>query len=456
MPSFSKAALPLLDRFLPQKIANGDRFQGRLVTAILLIATPLNIVLMGLDFSRGAYEYATITLVFSLFCVLCLGIIKRTGRHDLVGMAFTLVPVFTLTRAALQGYGLNSLYIPLLLMMPSLGFIMAKRRGGLVLSSATLIALTVLFYFSPPSPPPGTRYGILVGALLFWTLCVMAFYNLNQSALRKVRAAYRQLEALNSKLENRSERLRRALEANTEILSITAHDLKNPLGGIIGLADMVLYDSKAGPDEALASVTENLPLLHDEAERMLQIVKALLDKHREGETVELVKETACITDLITAVMRWNDIQANEKNIVLHFEAIEDVHSNVDVVAIQRVIDNYLSNAIKYSPTGSSVWIALHTLPAAQKGASPLLKIAVRDEGPGLTAADQQRVFGKMQRLSAMPTAGEHSTGLGLFIVKSLVELHGGEVGVDSRPGQGATFWFTLPAQHKPDAIPAIS
>ncbi|MEM8484536.1 MAG: HAMP domain-containing sensor histidine kinase [Bacteroidota bacterium] len=447
MPRFPKAALPWLDRFLPAWIVHGpsvNRFQARLVTAILLIAIPLNLILLALDFLRGAYEYAAITFTFSCFCILCLWLIKRTGHHQRVAIAFTLIPVFTLTRAALQGYGLNSLYIPILLAIPSIGFIMARRRGGLILTGATLCALTVLFYQTPPTPLSGTRYGILVGALLFLTSCVMAFYNLNQTTLKKVKKAYQQLEALNNKLENRSDRLRKALEANTEILGITAHDLKNPLGGIIGLAEMVLYDSKAGAQAAHASVTENLPLLRDEAERMLHIVKELLDKHRQGEEIELTKESASLNDLITTVLRWNDVQANEKQITLHFDTSEAAYGDVDVVSIQRVIDNYLSNAIKYSPEGTNIWVEKTTVIPPYDIASRMIKISVRDEGPGLTATDREKVFGKMQRLSAKPTAGEHSTGLGLFIVKSLVELHGGEVGVDSVPGQGASFWFTLP------------
>ena len=77
-------------------------------------------------------------------------------------------------------------------------------------------------------------------------------------------------------------------------------------------------------------------------------------------------------------------------------------------------------------------------------------LQVLDEGPGLTEEDLGKVFGKMQRLSAKPTAGEHSTGLGLYIVKQLVEEHGGEVGVNSVSGQGATFWFKLPLYEGPD------
>ena len=139
-------------------------------------------------------------------------------------------------------------------------------------------------------------------------------------------------------------------------------------------------------------------------------------------------------------------QATNKQITLHYHAEEVVVIYADVMAIQRVLDNYVSNAIKYSPPQSTVWIDIKLL-HAEEDQDLRVKVTVSDEGPGLTLEDKEKVFGKMQRLSAKPTAGEHSTGLGLFIVKQLVDAHKGSVGVESELGKGASFWFTLPVQH---------
>ncbi|MDW8466611.1 MAG: sensor histidine kinase [Chloroherpetonaceae bacterium] len=134
--------------------------------------------------------------------------------------------------------------------------------------------------------------------------------------------------------------------------------------------------------------------------------------------------------------------------------------------MREVFENLVSNAIKYSPEGKSIWVSvkcqsLTTLPPAvmqsfttyTNGVSDsapsqqsVILIAVKDEGQGLTEDDMRRVFGKFQRLSARPTGGESSTGLGLSIVKSLVELHGGKVWVESAgKDKGATFFVALPA-----------
>ena len=268
-------------------------------------------------------------------------------------------------------------------------------------------------------------------------------------------AAYEQAQTINDQLiksnkslELRTDQLHDALEENKEILGITAHDLKNPLGGIIGLAEMVIQDMQEGVQETYESASDNLPLLKEEAERMLQIIKDLLDKHREGKATALNIESAILGDVVSAVTRWNAKQAATKAINLHYETSETFVVDIDVMAIQRVLDNYVSNAIKYSPEGSNVWITIKRWGEDTTEGMPHVQISVRDEGPGLTAEDKQKVFGKMQRLSAKPTGGEHSTGLGLYIVKQLVEAHGGCVGVNSIQGQGAVFWFTLPQSNE--------
>ncbi len=208
---------------------------------------------------------------------------------------------------------------------------------------------------------------------------------------------------------------------------------------------MILEDMEAGVQATYESALEHVPLLKEEAERMLVITKNLLDSQRHDEQVQLNKEMVLLGDIVAAVIRWNDVQAKSKNITLHYGTCANIIVEVDEIAIQRVLDNYVSNAVKYSPIGTNVYIDVCTSQAvADVLGNPRVKVSVRDEGPGLTAADKLKVFGKMQRLSAKPTAGEHSTGLGLFIVKSLIEAHSGEVGVDSEVGEGAVFWFTLP------------
>jgi signal transduction histidine kinase len=103
----------------------------------------------------------------------------------------------------------------------------------------------------------------------------------------------------------------------------------------------------------------------------------------------------------------------------------------------QVLDNIISNAVKYSPHRKNIFIRL-------KSSSEAVRIEIQDEGPGISPDDMQKLFGKFARLSARPTGGEHSTGLGLSIVKKMVEAMNGRVWCESELGKGATFIVELP------------
>ena len=112
---------------------------------------------------------------------------------------------------------------------------------------------------------------------------------------------------------------------------------------------------------------------------------------------------------------------------------------VDPSVMVQVLENLVSNAIKYSPSGKNIRVRLSKDPSH-------VRCEVRDEGPGLSAEDQKKLFGKFARLSAKPTGGEHSTGLGLSIVKKMVEAMNGKVWCESELGKGATFVVQLPLE----------
>ena len=289
---------------------------------------------------------------------------------------------------------------------------------------------------------------IISGSLL--ALCVFGAYKYRVSIMReRERELNRLVEDRTRTLEKRTAELLGALEQNKEIMGITSHDLKNPLGGIIGLADMLLED--LGMIDGVPEIEEgieNVELMKGEAERMLRIIKDLLDKHREEEQSIVKKTPVNVMDLVEDVLRWNSQKAKDKNITITFSYSDAQIVYADADALLRVIDNLVSNAVKYSPPGRKVWVVLSEI-------YDEVLFQVLDEGPGLTEEDLTKVFGKMQRLSAKPTAGEHSTGLGLYIVKQLIEEHGGEVGVNSVYGEGATFWFKLPV-HKEEGAEKVA
>jgi signal transduction histidine kinase len=152
--------------------------------------------------------------------------------------------------------------------------------------------------------------------------------------------------------------------------------------------------------------------------------------------------------MLGEVMNANRALAEKKNQTLQLIAPAHQMWSCDPDRLREAVDNLISNAIKYSPVGGNIEM---TMSAADDN----ILIRVADEGAGLSEEDVSRLFGRFQRLSARPTGGESSTGLGLSIVKRIIELHGGRVGAQSPgPGRGTTFTIRLPAAGAGTAAPS--
>jgi len=164
--------------------------------------------------------------------------------------------------------------------------------------------------------------------------------------------------------------------------------------------------------------------------------------------------------LAEAIVENYQARAAAKNITLRYEQPAAMQGRdsagrgapqpmviADAVLLPQVLDNLVSNAVKYSPHGKNVFIRI--LPQAPNsqfsGNQATTRIEVQDEGPGLSAPDKEKLFEKFTRLSARPTGGEYTTGLGLSIVKKMVEAMNGRVWCESEFGKGATFIVELPA-----------
>ena len=148
-------------------------------------------------------------------------------------------------------------------------------------------------------------------------------------------------------------------------------------------------------------------------------------------------ESTNISQLVSEVISESKDRANQKNITLFNNLISNNKIVIDKKWMKIAVYNLISNAIKYSPSGKSIHVDTNII-------SDKYKISVKDEGPGISAEDQENLFKKFQRLSAKPTGNETATGLGLYIVKDIVEKHNGEVSCESSINRGSTFSIMLP------------
>ncbi|MFC1726867.1 sensor histidine kinase [candidate division KSB1 bacterium] len=220
-----------------------------------------------------------------------------------------------------------------------------------------------------------------------------------------------------------------------KFLGIAAHDLRNPLASIISFSE-IIRDEETGPVNE--EQKEFLDLINKSGIQMLNLVNELLDVAViESGELRIDSQVHSIKELLEERFKINSNIAAKKNIKLHtsFNEIPELRFDRDKIA--QVIDNLTSNAVKFSPPDTNIYLSL-------KFEKDKAVVSVRDEGPGISEEDRKKLFGEFQKLSARPTGGEKSTGLGLAIVKKIIEAHKGKIWVESKLNKGTCFYFTLP------------
>lgn len=251
-----------------------------------------------------------------------------------------------------------------------------------------------------------------------------------------------------------------------EFLGIAAHDLKNPLTSIILSASIIQqYQTRMTVPE----INDQMDHILITAKRMQETILNLLDINAiESGRFTFSPIAMNVVEVVNDVVEGYYLRAKDKEISLHFNHDSDeIMTMCDRNALMQVLENLISNAIKYSPPGKNVYVnvlsshsdqdselfrrerdALVRLPMAEKH----VRIEFQDEGPGLSEEDKTQLFQKFAKLSAKPTGGEHSTGLGLSIVKKIIEAMHGQVWCESELEHGATFIVELPISEVPKEL----
>ncbi|MGH7804504.1 MAG: hybrid sensor histidine kinase/response regulator, partial [Candidatus Binatia bacterium] len=252
----------------------------------------------------------------------------------------------------------------------------------------------------------------------------------------RLRASESALRELNQEIRRTNEALAEANKVKDKFLGIAAHDLRNPLGVIRGLAGVLLEGDEgevnAGQKEVLLRVVR-------QADAMLALLRDLLDV----STIRAGKlEVNPVLQEASAVMREAFdsfvLAARAKGVLLAWEVADRLPPiEIDFNRVLAVLTNLISNGVKYCTAGRTI-----RLGADEREGE--LEIRVEDDGPGIRPEELPKLFEPFARLSSVPTGGEKSTGLGLSIVKEIVELHGGRVSAESVLGRGTTFRVRLP------------
>jgi two-component system sensor histidine kinase/response regulator len=237
-------------------------------------------------------------------------------------------------------------------------------------------------------------------------------------------------------LKSARDQLYQLAEDKDELMGILAHDLKNHLSGMQLSAQLLKDRINTAADAKTVRLVDNM---HRSTGQLLSFVKEFLANAAVEHGTELGRQRLNLAEAIREAVQEYQEAAARKNLRLNiFLPESDAVIYGDRTALNQVLDNLISNAVKFSFPDKEINITVQAV-------DECLECTIQDQGPGFTPEDKQKMFRRYGRLSARPTGGEPSTGLGLSIVKKLVQEMGGEVACESQAGKGATFTLRLPS-----------
>ena len=219
-----------------------------------------------------------------------------------------------------------------------------------------------------------------------------------------------------------------------QFLSTMSHELRTPLNAVLGFSDL-LSEERYGPlNERQQRYVAHI---HTGGKHLLRLINDILDLSKiEAGHLQLAIESVPITTSLAEVLDALRPLADKKSQSLVQHAAPDLSVRADATRFKQIVMNLLGNAIKFTPEGGKIELAAQEL-------GEFVRVEVRDSGPGIPPGEQQRIFDAFYRLR-QPDKAPEGTGLGLAITRRLVELHGGQLGLESQPGSGSCFYFTLP------------
>lgn len=232
------------------------------------------------------------------------------------------------------------------------------------------------------------------------------------------------------------EQLKTLDSAKSEFLSIASHELRTPLTSIKGSISLM----RTGVVGKMNEMAENLlTIAENESDRLIRLINDILDLAKiEARKLPLHQDWASFNELVKTSLQSLQGLAQQAEVTLIAEELPPLETYMDTDRIQQVLTNLLSNAVKFSPKGSSVIVRAEIMENHQ------IRVEVRDHGRGIAPEDQEAIFQKFRQATNSRNPLVKGTGLGLAIAKALVEQHGGEISVHSIPGEGSSFYFTLP------------
>jgi signal transduction histidine kinase len=312
----------------------------------------------------------------------------------------------------------------------------SRVRALLVLSfTATILSEMVFTLYS-------SAYGTqnLIGHYLKVAACIFAYQALFSAEVRKRIADMEALEKANETLARTEKELRKANASKDKFFSIIAHDLRNPIGGLLTLSELLAKKFDAMEPQ---KVREFCRLIYDGTRQGSELLESLLQWARaQTGRIECEPRLLCLSALCRESVALIYPQAQQKEIRILCDVPDEVTAFADENMVFTILRNLLSNAVKFTARGGCVGISAGT-------AGGCVELSVADTGVGMSPEDLEKLFRIDVHFTCKGTSNEHGNGLGLIVCGEFAEQNRGSISVKSRPGEGSTFTLRLPRAPQP-------
>ncbi len=452
----SSRLLALLDRFVPESSVGDDRRRARLTVAVCFATIGFAPIYAGIHIAFGSTVPALAILVAALLATGIPTLLRRTQDCTLAGnlasgLLFTLLAFLS----AVAG-GINAPVLAWNAAVPMLAMSIAGRNSAIIWAMLAVTEITTLYVLSAcnvvlplvigPEEFRAAQYAGLLGIVLLVLLFTMIFEATKNQALGEAETSNRHLASARDVLQKALLAAQAAAKAKSQFLANMSHEIRTPMNGVIGMTGLLLDTELTRDQRECAQTVRNC------GETLLTIINDILDFSKiEAGKVELEEIDFDLRATVEEVVELLAGQAHAKGLELACHVLPEAPVAVrgDPSRLRQVLTNLVGNAIKFTDQGE---VIVRVSCAEQDAAAALLHFDVVDTGIGMTPEQRDRLFKPFTQADSSTTRKYGGTGLGLAISRQLVELMGGRMDVESEPGKGSRFWFTMRMLRQPEGL----